>query len=430
MKDGLTISRTKLDRAGRTLAGREDATADEQLESELMLDEYRKSHLKPLSETTLELQHWLSQYESRYYIAQRLKRKPQIIRKLRRLSVRLTQLQDIGGSRIIVETNAEVERLYAFLRDKVDQQNDLKLLLITDYRERGRDDSGYRSLHLILGRSGVKLELQIRSRIQHYWAESIERASVIYGHYLKELEGDSTVIAYFKLLSDLFYEIESGRRPETQHKLRLASLRRLSEEIIAASDHNNVFNSSVNDGVVKTLIEKEKRLGGAGLNNWIFVFDWNQGAFISWDVVARDPDAAIAKYVENERSFPAEDGFEVVLVGSSDVATVRQTHSHYFGVAVDGAVLESLDESIVGFSERLDIDIGARQILECLHRKRFWGKKMIAVETLKNHMCRHVLTFDTSLNTLIEKGLIFRPSSDTGVALDIKQKKAIEEYLR
>ncbi|MGA8810100.1 MAG: RelA/SpoT domain-containing protein [Thermoanaerobaculia bacterium] len=423
-------SKSLVDKAGRVLTNCQEASPDELLDLEIVFDEYRKDHLKPLSELTLELQRWLAQYDSKYYIAHRLKRKPQILRKLIRLSVRLTQLQDIGGCRIIVETNADVEKLFGFLRDRVAQQTDLTILRRTDYRELGRDDSGYRALHLIVEKGGLKLELQIRSRIQHYWAENIERASVIYGHYLKEMEGDKLVLSYFKLLSDMFYEIESGRRADTQLKLRLAALRQFAEEIISASDPQHVLNSYVNEGIVKTLIEKEKSLGGAGLNNWIIVFDWNQGAFVSWDIVARDPDAAIAKYVEHERAFPAEDGFEVVLVGSSDVATVRLTHSHYFGVSVDGAVLESLDESIVGFSKRLDIDVGARQILASLHRKRYWGTKTIAVDTLRNHYCQKVLTFDSSLAALIEKGLVYPAAAGAGVALNIKRKREVEEYLR
>lgn len=105
------VSKATLDKAGRVLAGRQEIATEQDLELEDVFDEYRKSHLQPLSETTLELQHWLTQYGSAYYIAQRLKRKPQILRKLRRFSVRLTQLQDIGGCRIIVQTNADVDRL-------------------------------------------------------------------------------------------------------------------------------------------------------------------------------------------------------------------------------------------------------------------------------------------------------------------------------
>lgn len=422
-------SKANLDKAGRVLSGRQAATQEESRELELIFDEYRKSHLQPLSETTLELQQWLAQYGSKYYIAQRLKRKPQILRKLNRFSVRLTQLQDIGGSRIIVENNSDVEKLISFLQDKVAHQGQLTLIRKTDYREKGRDDSGYRAVHLILDKAGAKLELQIRSRIQHYWAENIERTSVIYGHYLKELEGDPLVVQYFKCLSDLFYEIESGREPDTPQKLKIAALRDTAESIIQHADSKRIFNSYVNEGIIKTLVEKEKRLGGPGLNNWIIVFDWNQGSFVSWDIVTRDPDEAIQKYVEHEKTFPAEHGFEVVLVGSSEVATVRETHSHYFGLESHSSVLESLDQSIVGFSTRMDIDVGARQILACLHRKHCWGKKTVTSDTLKNHYCKGVLTFDSSLDALIQKGLVHKASSIGGVALDVKKKREIEDYL-
>lgn len=409
------------------LSGRDEIRTIEDLELEDAFDEYRKSHLQPLSETTLELQHWLSSFNKPYYIAQRLKRKPQILRKLLRFSIRLTQLQDIGGCRIIVKTNSDVDKLIEFLKEKVKQDKRITLVRITDYREMGRDDSGYRAVHLILRRLGLTLELQIRSQIQHYWAESIERASVVYGHYLKELQGDQLVVGYFKSLSSIFYAIEAGSEPTTKQKLRISEMREQAEKIIRQSERGSLLNSYVNEGVIKTLIEKEKSLGIGHLNNWLFVFNWNSGEFVSWDNVERDPDIAIQKYIEYERAFPSDSGFEVVLVGSSEVATLRETHSHYFGISAGGAVLETVDESIIGFSQRMDIDVGARHILACLERKHFWGKKTISVDTLRNHFCQNVLTFDGSLATLISKQLVHHTA--TGVSLDIKMKNAIEDYL-
>lgn len=114
----MNISKTKIDKSGYALAKGNFGSDDEFLDLENVFDEYRKSHLQPLSETTIELQNWLNSYGGSYYIAQRLKRKPQIVRKLNRLSVRLTQLQDIGGCRIIVEKNQDVERLRKFIEEK------------------------------------------------------------------------------------------------------------------------------------------------------------------------------------------------------------------------------------------------------------------------------------------------------------------------
>lgn len=112
----MALTKSKIDRAGFALAKDTFRDAEEMIELEDVFDEYRKSHLEPLSETTLELQKWLNEYGHDYYIAQRLKRKPQIARKLNRLSVRLTQLQDIGGCRIILEKNELIEQAIDFLK--------------------------------------------------------------------------------------------------------------------------------------------------------------------------------------------------------------------------------------------------------------------------------------------------------------------------
>lgn len=337
-------------------------------------------------------------------------------------------MQDIGGCRIIVQKNVDVDRLYKYLEDKVKTQSIFTIDRITDYRELGRDDTGYRSLHVILKRGGVHLELQIRSRIQHYWSESIERTSVIYGYHLKEGEGDSRVISYFKNLSDVFYEIEAGRQPSIDKRLRVDELRAICEEVIQRSDRHKVFDSFVNEDIIRTLTEKESK-NPAGLNNWILVFDWNAGAFVSWDIVSRNPSDAVETYIEYERMFPVESGYEVVLVGSSEVATVRQTHSHYFGIESYANILENLDTSIVGFSRKIDIDIGARQILSTLHRRRFWGKKTVSFDTLNNHFCKGVLTFESSLRSLLDRDLVQVSTKNGGVSLNIHRKPEIEQYV-
>ena len=418
-------SKSKVDKAGQALAKGNARTEEELIELESVFNDYRKSHLQPLTELTLELQRWLTEYGAKYYIAQRLKRKPQIIRKLNRLHVRLSQLQDIGGCRIIVADNRDVDRLAKFLAEKLSVTAKLKA---TDYREKGRDDTGYRALHLIFTRDSVSLELQVRSQVQHYWAESIERTSVVYGHHLKEKEGDPRVVGYFKALSDVFYEIESGRQPAPQSKIEIDRLREATEAIIISSDTNKVFDSFVNEDIIKTLTAIESRR--SGFNNWIIVFNWNTGSFTTWDIIDRDPDLAAASYGDYERQFPAQQGFGVVMIGSSDVATVRETHSHYFGIASYDHVLEKLDQSVVGFSRRMDIDSDARQVLLALYNRDFWGrKKACSIATLKNHYCQSVFNFDASLRLLVEKDLVQVSSGGGPVSLNVKKTNEIKLYL-
>lgn len=167
----------------------------------------------------------------------------------------------------------------------------------------------------------------------------------------------------------------------------------------------------------------------AAFNNWLIIFDWNSGAFVDWKVVDRDPEEAVHAYVEYEHQYPAASGFEVVLIGSSDVATVRQTHSHYFGIESYENILEGLEQSVVGFSRRMDIDTDARQILLSLHRRNFWGGKSVAISTLKNHLCKNILSFDSALELLTEKQLVLRTSANGPVSLNLKEKARIEQYL-
>lgn len=107
----VALSKSKVDKAGLALSKNKFKDEIDFIELEDVFDEYRKAHLQPLTETTLEIQRLLAGYGGSYYIAQRLKRKPQIVRKLQRLSVRLTQLQDIGGCRIIVQKKQRCRRL-------------------------------------------------------------------------------------------------------------------------------------------------------------------------------------------------------------------------------------------------------------------------------------------------------------------------------
>lgn len=420
----MEYSKSKIDKSGRVLSLAGDID-EEYLELEDIFDSYRAHHLEPLSQLTIDLQRWLHEYGNGYYIAQRLKRKPQILRKLKRLSVRLTQLQDIGGCRIIVNSNKDVNDLVFFVEGKISSQSNLKKLRLTDYREKGRDVTGYRSVHMMIEADKRVLELQIRSRVQHYWAESIERTSVIYGRHLKEQDGDPEVISYFKELSDVFYEIESGRDPSVQSKISLDKRRVKAQEIIELSDKNKVFDSFVNEDIVKTLTSTQGL--SESLNNWIIVFDWNSGDFITWESVGRNTEEAVKKYVEYENQFTSDKNYEVVMIGSSDIATVRQTHSHYFGIEKFDDILENLDQAIYGFQTRMDIDVGARQILGLLQRRKYWGKKAVSVDTLKNHYLKGLITIDSSLKTLREKGLI--NNSDSPISLNVKKKAEIQSYL-
>lgn len=94
-----------------------------------------------------------------------------IVEKLRRESIRLTQVQDIAGCRIIVADIAQQDRVVASLRSILPGGS------IVDRRQ--NPSYGYRAVHVIVRLSGNLVEIQVRTTLQHLWAELSERLSDI-----------------------------------------------------------------------------------------------------------------------------------------------------------------------------------------------------------------------------------------------------------
>ncbi|MEG1452091.1 RelA/SpoT domain-containing protein [Brevundimonas sp.] len=421
----MKISKTQIDRAGISMSDDSIPYDETKLKYDIIFDEYRKEHLEPLTQFTISLQKWLLESGRDFYIAQRLKRKPQILRKLKRFSVRLTQLQDIGGCRIIVNSNEEVDNLQKYINNLISESDTFKLIRSTDYREKGRDDSGYRALHLIVLSNGYMLELQIRSSIQHYWSESIERTSVLYGHRLKEQEGDNIVIGYFKYFSDCLNTIETNKRLASHDEIKLQEMREAAESKILESTNGNKLSGYVNNNIILQMSAHEKNSSNT-FNNWILVFDWDDGNFVTWQAVGTKPEDAVKAYRRYEEQFPESENKEVVLIGSQNISTVQHTHSHYFGIDHHTTALEGMEKSIIGLSKRSEIDVGARRILLTLKRRGIWGDKKVELSTLKNHFCNSVLGFDESYEELFKLNVL---TGKNPVSLDVKQTNRINDLL-
>jgi ppGpp synthetase/RelA/SpoT-type nucleotidyltranferase len=91
-----------------------------------------------------------------------------IERKLRREpSLRLTQMQDIEGCRIVV---ADYERQQAGVALVATLFSSVKTI-----DRRARPSHGYRAVHLIANIGGRVVEIQVRTRLQDLWAQLSER---------------------------------------------------------------------------------------------------------------------------------------------------------------------------------------------------------------------------------------------------------------
>ncbi len=106
-----------------------------------------------------------------------------IVEKLNRCSMRLSQMQDIAGCRVIVADT--------LVQDTVVGQ--LATLFPSTTMDRRRKPShGYRAVHVIVRPRKRPVEIQVRTVLQHLWAEFSEKAADAFGIDVKYGGGDKS----------------------------------------------------------------------------------------------------------------------------------------------------------------------------------------------------------------------------------------------
>lgn len=133
-----------------------------------VLDAYR-SEFDPILLDTAHTINALLHAEVTYIMAGRIKRTKSIIRKLareRNSGMDLSRMSDLVGLRVVVRTLRDQDRALDLLREK--------LPLIRepyDYRTR---EYGYRAIHVVSGTPSHRVEIQLRTIAQHFWADASE----------------------------------------------------------------------------------------------------------------------------------------------------------------------------------------------------------------------------------------------------------------
>lgn len=139
-----------------------------------------------------------------------------IIEKLIRESIRLSQVQDIAGCRVVVRGLAEQNRAV----------NDLIALFenSTIIDRRKRPSHGYRAIHVVV-RNNVKLvEVQVRTTLQHEWAELSEKASDLVDSEIKYGRGEPYLAEKLLRISSFFAEQERGELEFEEFEAGVSSL--------------------------------------------------------------------------------------------------------------------------------------------------------------------------------------------------------------
>jgi hypothetical protein len=195
-------SRSRVDKAGRELVATSDG-AQVPEEPLSVINDWRSFHTFPLNSITVVLKQKSRRIQNDALVVQRLKRARSILGKLvREQSMRLTQMQDIGGCRAVFDS---VESVYRLKESYLDNKGQYEIVHIDDYI-RAPKPSGYRSLHLVLRYKSKKhpqydnllLEVQARTLTQHAWATAVETVGAVLGQALKSSEGEESWLSYFQ----------------------------------------------------------------------------------------------------------------------------------------------------------------------------------------------------------------------------------------
>lgn len=183
-----------------------NSTAAEVADALMIVNNWRGIHAFPLNTFQMGLRNRGAKFSDDVLVAQRIKRLSSIELKLKlRPTMKLTQMQDIGGCRAILEDVQVLRQLVTSFKD-----SDLKHKLLTedDYIMSPRA-SGYRGVHLVYSYNSdrsetyndLKIEIQLRSQLQHAWATSVEVVGTLVDQALKSSLGDPGWLRFFQLMS-------------------------------------------------------------------------------------------------------------------------------------------------------------------------------------------------------------------------------------
>lgn len=223
-------SKSQVTKAGKRLrrafAGQAAVRHEEISDPLEVLIAFRAAHAAPLAKANNGLRSMVNTEGCRVEVSQRLKRIPTILDKLlREPTMALGNMGDIGGCRAVLDSVEEVRRVEARLRHNrppVDEH---------DYIAAPKA-SGYRGVHLVVVYDDRRIEIQLRTRLMHEWAYTVERLSGRLAGNLKNSRGPEPVQAWLGAVSEAMALDESGTEVDETMVTRLGTLRDAAEPFL------------------------------------------------------------------------------------------------------------------------------------------------------------------------------------------------------
>lgn len=273
---------------------------------------------------------------------------------VRNSTMKLDQMQDLGGCRAVVDDIDGVWRLIESCSAKFRHTQRSP----SDYITSPKPD-GYRSYRMILEFAAAKeahqvfagrrVEVQIRTRLQHSWATAVEAVGLYRGESLKSGAGSSEWLRLFELLSMEFAFTEQCAG-EDGRSVRVEEIKDLNAKLNAIQ---------YLDGIKKTTALLTDYVLSAGYEFYIISYDY------------RTHQATVQPYynaIQSAAAFSrAEFGIEVnsepfstILVNVQTAKNLAEAYPGYFGDV--SLFVENLRRICVG-SEAVEFPLAPQEIV-------------------------------------------------------------------
>ena len=321
----------EVNRAGRVASAAEQSGNAISVNDELtwafaVLSNWRAAHHRPLNTFYMTLKARAKRLDVDAIPSQRIKRLESIAAKLtREPSMKLSQMQDIGGCRVVLKDLASVRALEA---EYTENARGHTRKSSKDYIDIPKP-SGYRGIHLIYAFKGrdasehdnLKVEIQIRTRLQHMWATAVEAAGTFTNQALKSSQGSADWRRFFVLVSAWFSHLENSTAPQgvpTDINTLVQEIKQLAAKLHVVGVLNAYSSTLQGLGHLKKGKYYLMQLDATTLETSIRVFS------------AAQTEEANSAYIELERSLPPGSGRQVVLVSVESLQALRQAYPNYF----------------------------------------------------------------------------------------------------
>jgi hypothetical protein len=193
-------------------------------------------------------------------------------------------------------------------------------------------DSGYRGHHLVFGYQGTrsntfdgrKIEIQLRSRLQHAWATAVETVSTFTNQPLKSNKGDCDWLRLFELMGSVFARKE--KRPLVKNTPE--DLDSLNDEVRFYASKLDVVHHLRTYRDTLRIMEANPEL--QDIRYFLLELKPAQQVTTITGFDSAQRKAATSTYLESEQRMQELPGGNAVLVSAESLDALKRAFPNYF----------------------------------------------------------------------------------------------------